>query len=80
MPTLDQPITKGFIYLSEWGSLRHAAANTAFGCLFDAGIENTAAYRAFSQQQIDYELGSTGRSYVVGFGVSPPQQPHHRAI
>ena len=24
-------------------------------------------------------LGSTGRSYVCGFGVNPPVQPHHRA-
>ena len=28
--------------------------------------------------QIDYALGSTGRSFVVGFGENPPQRPHHR--
>ena len=25
-----------------------------------------------------YALGSTGRSFVVGFGENPPQSPHHR--
>ena len=24
-------------------------------------------------------LGDFGRSYVVGFGVNPPKQPHHKA-
>ena len=33
---------------------------------------------ALAQSQIDYALGSTGRSFVVGFGVNPPQEPHHR--
>ncbi|BAF10211.1 endoglucanase 8 precursor [Oryza sativa Japonica Group] len=34
----------------------------------------------FAKQQIDYLLGANprGRSYVVGFGVNPPTQPHHR--
>jgi len=34
--------------------------------------------RAFATSQLDYELGSTGRSYVVGLGVNPPQRPQHR--
>lgn len=35
---------------------------------------------AFAKQQIDYILGNNprGRSYMVGFGVNPPQQAHHR--
>ncbi|EXB74902.1 Endoglucanase 16 [Morus notabilis] len=35
---------------------------------------------AFSKQQIDYVLGNNpeGRSYMVGFGVNPPTQAHHR--
>jgi len=32
----------------------------------------------FAKKQADYALGSSGRSYVVGFGVNPPQHPHHR--
>uniref|UniRef100_A0ACD5ZJ92 Uncharacterized protein n=1 Tax=Avena sativa TaxID=4498 RepID=A0ACD5ZJ92_AVESA len=36
--------------------------------------------REFAKQQMDYLLGANpmGRSYVVGFGVNPPTQPHHR--
>ena len=64
---------KGLVYINDWGSLRHAA-NAAFGCLLvaDAGIGNAARYHDFAKQQIDYALGSTGRSFVVGFGVNPP--------
>jgi len=65
------------VFMSPWGSLRHAS-NVVFGCLHAAraGI-NPVAYRAFARQQIDYILGSTGRSFVVGYGVNPPQRPHH---
>lgn len=68
---------RGLVFLSPWGSLRHAG-NVAFACLqlANAGI-NPTAYRNFARQQIDYALGSTGRSFVVGFGVNPPQRPHH---
>lgn len=70
---------KGLAYISQWGSLRHAG-NVAFVCLqaADAGI-NAAEYRDFARSQINYILGDTGRSFVVGYGVNPPQRPHHRA-
>lgn len=66
---------KGLVYINDWGSLRHAA-NAAFGCLLvaDLGVGTPATYRNFAKQQIDYALGSTGRSFVVGFGVNPPQK------
>ena len=34
----------------------------------------------FAKRQIDYALGQNPRnsSYVVGFGVNPPKNPHHR--
>jgi GH18 family chitinase len=37
-------------------------------------------YRDFARNQIDYMLGKNpgARSYVVGFGVNPPINPHHR--
>ena len=35
--------------------------------------------RAWAAQQVDYALGSTGRSFVVGFGTNPPLRPHHRS-
>lgn len=40
---------------------------------------NVDVNRQWAQQQIDCLLGSTGRSFVVGFGTNPPQRPHHRA-
>ncbi|ROT77623.1 Endoglucanase E-4 [Penaeus vannamei] len=72
-----QRTPKGLVYLSQWGSLRYAA-NAVFICLraADLGI-NPEKYREFGKQQIHYMLGDTGRSYVVGFGVNPPQRPHH---
>lgn len=30
------------------------------------------------KQQLGYILGDTGRSFVVGYGVGAPSQPHHR--
>jgi len=70
---------KGLVFIDAWGSLRHAS-NAAFGCLLvaDSGIGDATAYRNFAKSQIDYALGSTGRSFVVGFGNNPPQKVHHR--
>ena len=31
----------------------------------------------FAKRQMDYALGSTGRSFVGGFGVNPPVRQHH---
>lgn len=44
----------------------------------DVGI-NSTVYRQFAKNQIGYVLGDSGRSFVVGIGVNPPQSPHHRA-
>lgn len=70
---------KGLVYIEKFGTLCHAA-NVAFVCLqaADAGI-SPKKYREFAKTQINYMLGDSGRSYVVGFGVNPPQQPHHAA-
>jgi hypothetical protein len=35
-------------------------------------------YRKWAKSQIGYALGDTGRSFVVGYGVSPPTHPSHR--
>ncbi|XP_046563044.1 endoglucanase 4-like isoform X1 [Haliotis rubra] len=63
----------------QWGSLRYAA-NTAFLALAaaDAGL-NTDSYRKWAMTQLHYAFGDTGRSFIVGYGVNPPQRPHHRA-
>jgi endoglucanase len=73
----------GQAVLDQWGSLRYAA-NTAFIALdysdsiTDATLKTR--YHDFAKRQIDYALGANpqNRSYVVGFGVNPPQHPHHR--
>jgi endoglucanase len=73
----------GQAVLDQWGSLRYAA-NTSFAALVyaDAITDATlkARYHTFAKRQIDYALGLNpqNRSYVVGFGVNPPRNPHHR--
>ena len=40
--------------------------------------EEKENFYALGKSQIDYILGDSGRSFVVGFGESPPKNPHHR--
>lgn len=73
---------KGLVILDQWGTLRYATT-AAFiaGSYIDSGkcpSSKVKTYRNFMESQIDYALGSTGRSFVVGFGVNPPEHPHHR--
>ena len=74
---------KGLLWLSQWGSNRYAA-NAAF-LMMQAKKMNRMAeadqnkYFNFAAGQINYMLGDSGRSYVVGFGNNPPKKPHHRA-
>eukprot|EP01135_Chromosphaera_perkinsii_P004269 Nk52_evm21s273 gene=Nk52_evmTU21s273 len=84
---------KGLAWRDEWGTNRYAA-NMAFLALVYANIldphmmywdytyhtrEPAAKYRHWARNQMDYLLGSSGRSYVVGMGHNPPARPHHRA-
>jgi len=68
---------RGLAWRSMWGSNRYSA-NTAFIALVARkhGIFPTEGL-AFARSQIHYMLGDTGRSFVCGFGVNPPQRPHH---
>ena len=72
----------GLAYLDQWGALRYATT-TAFVALSYSESKNCPAekaekYKAFAKQQIDYALGSSGRSFVVGYGENSPKNPHHR--
>ncbi|MBL8212407.1 MAG: glycoside hydrolase family 9 protein [Bryobacterales bacterium] len=77
----------GLAWLDQWGSLRYAA-NTAFlafvysDWLASQNLDASRAtrYRTFAERQVNYMLGQNPRnsSYVVGFGVNPPRNPHHR--
>ncbi len=74
----------GLAWLDRWGSLRYAA-NTAFIALTyanDVVDQNYATtLRRFAVGQINYILGDNprGASYVVGYGLNAPRNPHHRA-
>ncbi|HWO63457.1 MAG TPA: glycoside hydrolase family 9 protein [Umezawaea sp.] len=75
----------GQAVLDSWGSLRYAA-NTAFVALVHSDWLKTrdtaraTTYHDFAVRQVNYALGDNPRnaSYVVGFGVNPPRNPHHR--
>ncbi|XP_071959064.1 uncharacterized protein [Antedon mediterranea] len=68
---------QGLAWRIQWSPNRYSA-NVAFLALVaaDLGIQRDS-YQTFAKQQINYMLGDTGRSYVVGFGVNPPDRPHH---
>jgi len=72
----------GLAWLDQWGSLRYSA-NTAFlaGVYGDTVNDPGQKYSNFAESQVDYILGDNpaGFSYMVGFGDSYAQQPHHRA-
>jgi endoglucanase len=75
----------GLAYIDPagWGALRYAA-NTAFLALVYSDQLSDATkkqrYHDFAVRQINYALGQNprNRSYVVGFGVTPPRNVHHR--
>lgn len=73
---------KGLAWLDSWGSLRYATTAAFVAASYaDSGkcpSSKVKTYRDFCASQVDYALGSTGRSFVVGFGVNPPEHPHHR--
>jgi len=72
----------GLAWLSSWGSLRYATT-TAFLAEVWADSKlcsqgKVELYRSFAKSQVDYALGSTGKSFLIGFGSSHPLHPHHR--
>jgi hypothetical protein len=73
----------GEAVLDSWGSLRYAA-NTAFVALVysdkTSDATRKARYHDFAVRQINYALGDNPRqsSYVIGFGLNSPKNPHHR--
>ena len=73
---------KGLAWLDSWGSLRYATTMAFLASVYaSSGKCDSArekAYISFAESQCDYALGSTGRSFVVGFGENAPQHPHHR--
>ncbi|MDC0709367.1 glycoside hydrolase family 9 protein [Stigmatella sp. ncwal1] len=75
----------GLAWLDQWGSLRYAANASFLAFVYADEIATSdsaraARYRDFAARQVRYMLGENPRksSYVVGFGVNPPRNPHHR--
>lgn len=73
---------KGLAYLDTWGALRYATTEAFVAALYSqwegCDSEKAETYMEFAESQINYALGSTGYSYVVGFGEDYPQHVHHR--
>ena len=73
---------KGLAWLDQWGSLRYATTTGFLAAIYadwDGADSTRAEYcQEFAKSQADYALGSTGRSFVIGFGQNPPKNPHHR--
>jgi len=73
---------KGLAWLDQWGSLRYATTTAFLASVYaDSAVctpTKVQGYRDFAKKQVDYALGSTGRSFVVGYGTNPPKRPHHR--
>jgi endoglucanase len=73
----------GLAYLDVWGALRYSA-NTSFLAAYYSDIATTQikaeTYYNFAVDQLEYILGDNpqDRSYVCGYGVNPPANPHHR--
>lgn len=73
---------KGLAWLSDWGSLRYSTTTAFLASVYAdwTGCSPSKAntYNSFAKHQIDYALGSSGRSYEVGFGTNSAEHPHHR--
>lgn len=73
---------KGLAYCDDWGVLRYATT-TAFVALsyadsWECPVSKAEKYKKFAETQINYALGSSGMSYMIGFGSNYPKNPHHR--
>lgn len=68
----------GMVYLNDWGALRYAASAAAL-CQIASDLKlDPDANHEFARSQINYILGDTGRSFIVGFGVDPPNRIFHK--
>jgi endoglucanase len=71
--------TTGMVYMTEWATLRYAAG-AGFSAALYAQVTGDTGARELAASQLEYIAGKNTyeRSFVVGYGVNPPQQPHHR--
>ncbi|MBR4111918.1 MAG: glycoside hydrolase family 9 protein [Ruminiclostridium sp.] len=73
---------KGLAWLDQWGALRYATTTAYLALVYaDSDVcpaDKKEIYNNFGKAQVDYALGSSGRSYVIGYGENSPKNPHHR--
>lgn len=73
---------KGLAWLDQWGSLRYATTTAFVAAVYSSWDKcpekKKNTYWDFAVSQADYALGSTGRSFLIGFGEDYPKHPHHR--
>jgi endoglucanase len=70
----------GLKFLSEWGVLRYAAAESMLALVYYKHTKDETL-KTLAKSQIDYILGNNPAniSYMIGFGDNWPKHPHHRA-
>ena len=73
---------QGLAWLDSWGSLRYSTTEAFIALLYSKSdicpANKKDVYYDFGVAQVNYALGDTGRSYLIGFGEDYPQNPHHR--
>ncbi len=73
---------QGLAWLDSWGSLRYATTEAFIALTYSKSDvcpdSKKDTYYDFGVSQVNYALGDTGRSYLIGFGENYPQNPHHR--
>lgn len=73
---------KGLAWLDTWGALRYSTTTAFLAAVYadSSACSSTKQqkYHDFAKKQVDYALGSSGRSYVIGYGENSPKNPHHR--
>nr|XP_039252311.1 uncharacterized protein LOC120329657 [Styela clava] len=73
---------EGLYYLDESGPNRYAG-NAALLCVFGASISpalpRKESYITWAEKQIGLLIGSSGQSFLIGFGKNYPKRAHHRS-
>lgn len=73
---------QGLAWLDSWGSLRYATTEAFVALVYSQSDvcpdSKKDTYFDFAVSQVNYALGDTGYSYLIGFGENYPQNPHHR--
>lgn len=73
---------KGLAWLDQWGSLRYSTTTAFVASVYSrwegCPADKASVYWDFAESQANYALGSSGRSFVCGFGEDAPEHPHHR--